>query len=231
MAAVILTRDERVYERVNVEGTLNLLGEAARAGVKHFVYVSSASVVYPRTTPYSLSKKRCEAMVRAQDSMAWTILRPTLVYDEQGAAELYRYWEHLLRWPVALLAGDGQARKRPVWASDLADGIAASIGNERAYGRLYNLSGPEVVTMEEMARVLLSRSRVKKPLLKLPSGPCLALARFAQWLPLGSFLWTSALLGVLQDADLDPAAARRDLGYNPLGFQQGLEQAGTKPPL
>jgi NADH dehydrogenase len=230
MAAIILTREAGDYERVNVGGTLNLLSEARRCGCEHFVYVSSASVTYPRTTPYSRSKRLCEAMVMAQESMPWTVLRPTLVYDEAGAAELYRFWEHLLRFPVAVLVGDGKARKRPVWSEDLGSGIAAALGNQAAFGKIYNLSGAQVVTMEEMAAVLLHRCGVKKPIVKIPASLSLLAAHLVELLPLGSFLSSSALLGILQDADLSPAAAMRDLGYNPLGFEQGLERAGTLPP-
>src|SRR6516225_6162618 len=40
LAAVIIASDQRVFERVNVCGTHNVLQESTRAGVKHFIFVS-----------------------------------------------------------------------------------------------------------------------------------------------------------------------------------------------
>ena len=57
LAAVLLSDDDSVFDRVNIEGTQNILQVAGQNNVKHFIHVSSASVVYPRTTPYSLSKR------------------------------------------------------------------------------------------------------------------------------------------------------------------------------
>ena len=59
LAAVILSHDPKVFEQVNVVGTRNMLQAAGEAGVGRFIYVSSASVVYPNSTPYSRSKREC----------------------------------------------------------------------------------------------------------------------------------------------------------------------------
>src|SRR5206468_3774853 len=87
LAAVILAKDPSLYDAVNRRGTGNLVAAAADAGVRHFVYVSSASVVYPRLTPYGQSKLDAEQLVRAERRFQHTIVRPTLVYDETGGQE------------------------------------------------------------------------------------------------------------------------------------------------
>ena len=56
-----------------------------------FILVSSASVVYPQTTAYSRSKRRCETIVREQDALRYTIVRPTLVYETRGGEEFLRF--------------------------------------------------------------------------------------------------------------------------------------------
>ncbi|HEV3030202.1 MAG TPA: NAD(P)H-binding protein, partial [Polyangia bacterium] len=88
LAAVILSHDPSVFARVNREGTAHVVAEAARAGVRHFIYVSSASVTYPKRTPYADSKLAAEELVKVERSFAHTIVRPTLVYDVGGGQEL-----------------------------------------------------------------------------------------------------------------------------------------------
>jgi NADH dehydrogenase len=65
LAAVIISHDRSVFRRVNRDGTANVVAEAVRGGVRHFVYVSSASVIYPRRTPYAESKLEAEHVVQA----------------------------------------------------------------------------------------------------------------------------------------------------------------------
>src|SRR5579862_1447019 len=60
LAAVIISHDPSVFARVNRNGTAHVVAEAARARVRHFIYVSSASVTYPRRTPYAQSKLDAE---------------------------------------------------------------------------------------------------------------------------------------------------------------------------
>ena len=80
LAAIIISKDEKAFTAINVEGTRNIIAEAARSGVKHFIYVSSASVTYPAPTPYSLSKRAAEEIVenvrpRLHDSQADACVR------------------------------------------------------------------------------------------------------------------------------------------------------------
>jgi nucleoside-diphosphate-sugar epimerase len=55
LAAVIISHDDSVFRRVNYDGTANMVAAAAGARVRHFIYVSSASVTYPRRTLYAES--------------------------------------------------------------------------------------------------------------------------------------------------------------------------------
>lgn len=92
------------YRRINVAGTLDLAHQAANAGVKRFVFVSSIKVNGERTEPgrpysvhddpapvdpYAVSKYEAEQGLRelAQTTgMEVVVVRPTLVYgpDVQG---------------------------------------------------------------------------------------------------------------------------------------------------
>ncbi|MBI3180631.1 MAG: NAD-dependent epimerase/dehydratase family protein [Myxococcales bacterium] len=223
LAAVLLTDDPSDYERVNAEGTRNLLEASAKAKARHFVHVSSASVVYPKTTPYSRSKRRAEEWVRGQTDLAWTIVRPTLVYGEGGGAELLLLWDYLLRFPWLLpFVGDGRAKKRPVHVNDLVRGMVAIPGNEKTHGKIYNLSGGETITIEELAMLLLRQSGRSPRVLHLPAPACELGAWVLSKLMRHPPLTLGAVRGVTQDADLDPWASARDLGYSPMGVTEGL---------
>jgi NADH dehydrogenase len=221
LAAVIISHDPGVFERVNRDGTANLVAEAQRASVPHFVYVSSASVVYPRRTRYAESKLAAENIVKAS-GLPYTIVRPTLVYEPGGGQELMMFLAYLRRFPVVPFIGDGSARKRPVWSEDIVDGLARVAGSEVARGKTYNFSGGETVTMRELAELLLRHQDRPRPIVHLPVWlfrTAAAALRFATPRPA---LTASAIAGIVNHADLDPSEAMQDLGYSPLGVRAGF---------
>jgi NADH dehydrogenase len=226
LAAVILSHDAAVFRRVNRDGTANVVAEAERAGVRHFIYVSSASVTYPRRTPYGESKLEAEAVVRAAARLRHTIVRPTLVYDESGGQELVLFRRYLERFPVVPFIGRGRAVKRPVWSEDVIDGLVRLVGNASAYGKTYNFSGAEPITILEFARLILKHDGKDRPIVPIPVPLCRAVAQALRIVSRKPPLTLSAIAGIVNDADLDPAEAMRDLGYRPLGVREGFGAGG-----
>lgn len=226
LAAVLLSPGRpEVFEKVNAEGTRNLVAAAEKAGVPHFIYVSSISVAYPRGNAYARSKAKGEAYVKAS-RMAWTIVRPTLAYEDGGAAEFMAFVDHLKRGRTVWLPAGGRARKNPVHVEDLADGFAALPGNAAAYGKTYVFSGGEALSLREMAALLLAHMGRPKPIRALPAWICLAavgaswiLARATRRPPF--FTWQT-YTGLVQDAGFPPDPARADLGYAPRSFRAGV---------
>ncbi|HVY26461.1 MAG TPA: NAD-dependent epimerase/dehydratase family protein [Polyangiaceae bacterium] len=228
LAAVILSHDPNVFERVNRAGTAHLVTEAQRAGVRHFVYVSSASVVYPKRTPYAESKLQAEALVKGAQGLDYTIVRPTLVYERGGGQEIQLFLEYLKRFPIVPFIGRGEAIKRPVWSEDVVTGLARLAGNPVALGKTYNFSGPEPITMLELAHLLLETADRSRAFVRLPVWLCVALAHLLRVLFERPPLTLSAVAGIVNDADLDPTSAMRDLGYAPIGVREGIRRCFSR---
>lgn len=225
LAAIILSEDPAVLGAINVGGTRAMLDAATHAGARHFIYVSSISVTYPRSTPYSRSKRECERLVRERSKLAHTIVRPTLVYEQNGAEEWMRYWNQLRRWrrlPFVPMVGAGAARKSPVHVDDLMSGLIALAGNSSAFGKTYDLCGGESITMRELTELLLERDGVAKPLVPIPVPLCRLGAKLMRRMMDRPPITISAIEGVTQDAVASPASAAADLGYRPRGVREGF---------
>lgn len=229
LAAILIARDPEAFERVNVGGTRNVIEAARAAGVTHFILVSSASVVYPRTTAYSLSKRECERLVREQGAMQWTIVRPTLAYNEHGGEEFRMFLDYLRKYPVVPFIGRGRALKNPVHVDDLMRGFLAVAGNKAAYGKTYNFSGGEVISIWDLAHLMLEHVGVSKPFLPIPVWLCTAISRALEGRVAQPPITWNAIAGITEDANLDNAEARRDLGYAPIGIREGLQRCYPLP--
>ena len=233
LAAVILARDPGEYDRVNRQGTAQMVAGAARAGVRHFIYVSSASVTYPRLTAYAASKLAGEALVKGETQLAYTIARPTLVYDEGGGQEFMLFLRYLQRWPVVPFIGAGRAWKRPVFAGDVIEGLAAIANNPKTYGRTYNLSGAERIALLDLARLMLAHHGQRRLFLHVPVVLARVAARCMKAVMADPPLTLQSIAGIINDADLPPDEAMRDLNYRPPDVRAGFARcfSAGKPPV
>jgi NADH dehydrogenase len=134
------------------------------------------------------------------------------------------YLAYLQRFPLVPFIGAGGALKRPVWSEDIVDGLLRLADAPIARGKIYNFSGAEPISMLELSKLLLLHHDRPRPFLHLPVWLCRALAAV---LALGLKrppLTSSAIAGIVNDADLDPAEAMTDLGYAPLGVRAGFNR-------
>jgi nucleoside-diphosphate-sugar epimerase len=225
LAAVIIANDHSLYTSVNAGGTRNIVAEAAAAGgVSHFIHVSSASVLYPKATPYSISKRLAEDFVRTSD-LSWTIVRPTLVYGKQGGQEFDMFLSYLRRFPAVPFIGSGSALKRPVFVDDVVDGLVKLACMKTGKNNIYNFSGATSVSILDFSRLCLTLlGKETKPIVHLPVWLCMGLAGIMNRLLKNPPLKWSVIAGVTQDANLDPAEAIRDIGYSPRGIEQMLPE-------
>jgi nucleoside-diphosphate-sugar epimerase len=226
LAATVLSRDDRQFDEVNHVGTVNLLREAERAGVKHFVYVSSASVTYRQLTPYAASKVAAESAVKAA-GMPFTIVRPTLVYDRVGGHEFEIFRSVVKKLPILPLPGGGRAIKRPIWAEDVVQGLSQIVKSDLR-GRTYNLSGATSISMRDLAALVVKQSGRVPLVLPVPESWSRAVMQMMLRLGVAGNLSQATISGWVEDADLAPTLAQRELNFHPLGIREGFGQCFPK---
>jgi nucleoside-diphosphate-sugar epimerase len=222
LAAVIITPDETLYSSVNAGGTRNMVKAAEAAGVSHFIHVSSASVVYPKPTPYSISKRVAEEVVK-NSLLSWTIVRPTLVYGKRGGQEFAMFLQYLNRFPIVPFIGDGRSLKRPVYVDDVADGLMKLAVLQEGKRKVYNFSGGSMISMMDFTRLCLSLSgKEYRRVVPIPVWLCCAIARVLKLVMNDPPLKWSVIAGITQDAHLDPQDAIQEIGYSPRGVERML---------
>jgi nucleoside-diphosphate-sugar epimerase len=225
LAAVIIAYDRAVLWRINVEGTRHVVHSALGTGVGHFIYVSSASVEWPEGSDYAQSKLAAEQIVKSQTGMPYTIIRPTLTYGRDGGQEFLMFLASLTKYPVVPFIGRGRAMKNPVLADDVVKGLLAVAGNPKSYGQIYNFSGGEDISIWDLGRLMLKHQGISKPFVAIPVPLCRALAWAMEKTMKRPPLTRYAISRILHDAALDNTPARRDLGYDPVGINEGLQRA------
>ena len=171
-----------LYDRVNHRATADLAAACVRAGVQRFVFMSSvraqtgpasASIVRECDAPvptesYGRSKLLAEAAVRAQP-LAWTILRPTLVYGpgvKGNVASLTR----LARLPVPLpFAGFIDAKRSLLGLDNLVSAVRYALDNaDRTSNEIYLVADTDPVSLAQIVTALREGSGHSSRLFNLP---------------------------------------------------------------
>lgn len=220
------------FRAVNTEGTLNLARQAADAGVKRFIFVSSIKVNGEgRDTPYTefdlpapqeayaMSKWEAEQGLREIESvmgMEVVILRPPLVYGAGVGANFLRLMRTVERgWPMPF--GRVDNRRSLLYLCNFTDAIRVCLDHPAAAGKTFLVSDGEDVSSAELIRRLALA--MQRPARLLPLPPAWLRAAGAL---LGRGAEVDRLLGSLC---VDSSKIRRELGWRPpFSLDEGLRQ-------
>lgn len=223
------------FREVNVDGTLNLARQAAAAGVKRFVFVSSAKVNGESTQPdrpfteadipnpqdaYSLSKYEAEQGLRqisADTGMEVVIIRPPLVYGPGVKANFATLMQAVQQGrPLAL--GSVNNRRSLVALDNLVDFIILCMTHPEAANQTFLVSDGNDLSTTELVRGLARAAGVSPRLLPVPVWALQAGAML-----LGKEDEVQRLCGSLQ---VDISKARNLLGWRPpVVVEEGLRRA------
>lgn len=212
------------YRTVNVLGTLNLAKQAAAAGVKRFIFISSIKVNGESTlggkpftyddTPqpddaYGISKAEAEAglkQIAADTGMEVIIIRPPLVYG-QGVKANFAAMIKLAKKNLPLPLGAIHNKRSLVALDNLVDLIVTCIDHPKAANQTFLVSDDQDVSTTELLQ-MMTRAAGKKPrLLPVP----------VSWLKLAAKLTgkqavIDRLCGSLQ---VDISHTKETLGWTP----------------
>ncbi len=213
-----------LFREANVAATANLARQAAQAGVRRFVFVSSIKVNGERTEPgkpftaddppapldpYGISKAEAEGALAAlgrQTGMEITIVRPPLVYGP-GVRGNFR---SLMKWAASGVPSVFPLVKNKrsfIHVANLCDLLITVLDHPEAANRVFLASdGEDLSTHELLTRLTLAAGRRPR---SLPVPPVLLRA-------LGALTGRKdAVARLTEDLQVDMTPTRRLLGWQP----------------
>jgi nucleoside-diphosphate-sugar epimerase len=224
LAAIIISYNKETLWKINVEGTRNIVKNAMESDCEHFIYISSAAAEWPEGSDYAQSKITAETIVKSQNKMNYTIVRPTLTYGYREGQEFMMFLDSLRKYPFVFFIGKGYAKKNPVLADDIVKGLLEITENKKTFGKTYNFSGGEEISMRNFARMLLRYEGIKKPFISVPVPVCNLIASIMEKTMKKPFLTRYGISRIIHEASFDNSEAQKDLGYFPIGISEGLEK-------
>jgi nucleoside-diphosphate-sugar epimerase len=192
------TEDRESFQRVNVQGTINLCRAAIASGVRRLILISSVSVYGPGAGlrnenypcqpegAYAQSKHEAESKARElalKAGLALTILRLATVYGEGDPGNVGRLIR-AIDIGRFLWIGNGSNSKSLIHCDDVARACLAVVQRPAptAGAEVYNVTAPPC-TMSEVVNEICRALNRPVPRLHVPSRPLVLLASSASHLP------------------------------------------------
>ena len=181
--------DPALYQRVNVEGTVNILEAARKSGVNKITMASTSSVyglnskmpfsesdpIFSAISPYAASKLCCEALGHVYHhiyGMDVAMLRFFTVYGQRQRPDLaiYKFAELMTAGKPIPVFGDGSTARDYTFISDTLDGIIACTQLEFGF-EVFNLGESQTVKLSQLIELLEAALGQKAVIDRQPMQP------------------------------------------------------------
>jgi len=201
LVGILAERRPGDFMRIQGEAAGSVAREAAAAGVRHLVQLSAIGADLASPSAYARSKAAGEQAVLAAFANA-VILRPSIVFGPDDA--FFNRFAGMAATLPFLPVIHGATKFQPVFVGDVADAVMAAIERPDLRGRLFELGGPEILTMRALM-AWIARTIHRSPcLLSIPDRVASLQARILERLP-GKLLTSDQLLMLARDNVADPS--------------------------
>lgn len=209
--------DEGDSEKVNVDGTRNVLDACKKYQVELLINMSTQSVRLTEKGAYAQTKAEADAII-AKENVPYITLRPSVVYGDLHSGIL----GSMLRFvslPITPIIGDGTTPFWPIHAEDLAT-IVVNLLDINTTNTTFDVGGTDRITMEELLEKLARIKDKKLRKLHLPLWLCNVIAAMP-----GSPITKSNVLGAKEDITVESNAIYEVAHCTPRSFDDGLTEA------
>ncbi len=199
---------------------------ASRIGAR-VVHISAIGADANSSSRYARTKGRGRAGRAGRLSLRDLIMRPSVVFGPED--QFTNRFAALARIAPALpLIGGGVTKLQPVYVGDVATAIADAVDGKTRQGAIYELGGPEVMTLREIIELILQTIERERVLVPLPFALAHLKAMFLQFAP-GDLKLTPDQVELLR-ADNVVSDAAKSAGLTLEGLGEPLESMAAVIP-
>ena len=223
LVAIIAEEGRSTFDGVIRQGTVNVVAEAQRAGVRRFLFMSALGTRNDPHFGYFEAKWQAEQAV-IDSGIPWTIFRPSVIFGPGD--EFITTLARLVKLaPVIPVVGSGQSKFQPVAVREVAQSFVRALDDPATAGRIFDLGGGKVYDYEQMLDVIAVKLGKKKPKVHVPVGLMMPVVTLSKPLPkpLRPPVTSEQLKMLAIDNCSDKSATAHLIGRPPLRLEDGID--------
>jgi len=199
----------------------NIVHAAEISGIKRAVFVNTTAIFTTLNASSKTVRLAAEEYI-CRSHLAYTILRPTMIYGSSRDRNMCRLIRYLQKWPVIPVFGSGNYLQQPVYVGDVAWAISHAVSTERTIGKAYNIAGAKALMYNEVIDTVCHLLRRKVRKIYLPVFPIVKVLQFLEKYGIRMPIKAEQILRLNEDKAFDFDDARCDFGYSPHSFAEGI---------
>jgi len=197
----------------------SVIGAARTAGIERGIFIGTTAMLTKLAVASRSVREEGERLVQ-ESGMAWTLLRPTMIYGTPEDRNIVRLLRFVSKSPIVPLAG-GNARQQPVHVADVGEAVAGALASPVTVNRAYNISGAAPLTLRELVLEAAAAVGRRPILLPIPLAPIAWTADV--WRRVGRPpLSGEQIRRIGEDKAFDHHDAALDFGFAPRTFRDGV---------
>jgi len=169
------------FQRLHVELPQAIVNACRAAGVKRVLHMSALGASHDAPSDYLRSKAGGERAVLAATDLEVTVFRPSVVFGPED--RFLNLFALLTRFLPALALACPEAQFQPVYVGDVAQVMAAALGEKETFGRRFELCGPRRYSLRELVDYVCAVTGRHRIVIGLPHWASLAQAWMLEHLP------------------------------------------------
>lgn len=165
LVGILFPTKKQTFDTVQRDGAARIARLCAAHGIERLIHISAIGANADSEIAYQRTKAEAEQAVLEQVPSA-TILRPSLVFGPED--EFFNRFAGMARMaPVLPLIG-GETLFQPVYVGDVAEAVLRSLEDASARGHVFELGGPETLTMRGVYERILEETGRRRAILPVP---------------------------------------------------------------
>jgi nucleoside-diphosphate-sugar epimerase len=205
----------------------NIVNACEEMGVKRSIFVSTTGI-FTKLNPDSKGIRLAAEKLIKESNLDYTIIRPTMIYGTSEDRNMWRLVKYLKRMPILPILGSGTYLQQPVYVKDLANVIVNSYEKNVSIKKAYNISGAAALTYNDVVDITGKALGKKVVKIHIPMKLSYNLLKVYEKISKKPKLKAEQVLRLNESKDFSYEDAKKDLGYNPLSFEEGIKREVMK---
>lgn len=218
-----VSSDYGLSRKINVVGTRNLLEVCKEKKAKRIIHLTSESTKRKVKGAYARTKAEADELVKGF-GVPYTLLRPSIVYGAGSRGLFQKTLDYIEKLPFVPIIGAGKEKIIPVHVDDVTDAIIACIKSGKTANKEYDLTGATILDFNQFMDSIMQELGIKKKKIHIPFSFVYLAAKILSVFMKNPPVTTDNLLGLRQEVRMSYENAKKDFGFKPLTFREGLKR-------
>jgi uncharacterized protein YbjT (DUF2867 family) len=183
LVGILHESGKQTFEAMHHQLPRRLAQLCEELGITRLIHMSALQANNSAPSQYLRSKAAGEAALgEFSKKLDMTIFRPSVIFGRDD--KFINLFANLIQFSPVIPLAMPNAKFQPIWVEDVANAFVNALENTATVGKIYELGGPDIVTMRELLQKVMTILGKPRPIIGLNDKLSMMQAAMMEWLPI-----------------------------------------------